>query len=165
MKGPPMPAKEAVRDALLAAVRRALEAMVHSARETRAGAVHEENRSEGDKDMRATEQSYVARGQAMRVEDLADQVQRLETTVLRAFAPGDAIAPGALVRLRIDGEPRLFFVSLHGAGIELSVEGEKVTVVTPSSPVGAALVGRRRGEEFELPQRGTVREFEIDDVR
>src|SRR5690606_17653583 len=71
---PPMalPDKQAVRDALRAALAKALEAMAEAARQTREGAVHEESRAEGDKDMRSTEQSYLARGQAMRAEALAE---------------------------------------------------------------------------------------------
>ena len=74
-----LPDKTAVREALEAALERALETMVNAARTTREGAIHEDSRAEGDKDMRSTEQSYLARGQAMRVEELAEQLQRLRT--------------------------------------------------------------------------------------
>jgi len=159
-----LPDKRAVRDALIAALRAALASMAHAAEATREGATHEEARSEGDKDMRSTEQSYLARGQAMRAEDLAEQVQRLETTSPRSFGEDDAIAPGALVSVTIDGEPRLFFVVSHGGGTELAVDGAIVTVITPASPVGRALIGRRQGESFELTTRGALREWEIEAI-
>lgn len=159
-----IPDKSAVKEALVAALRAALAAMAHAAEQTREGAVHEDARAEGDKDMRSTEQSYLARGQAMRAEDLAEQVQRLETTPLRGYSGDDPIGPGALVQVSVDDEPRTFFVVPQGGGTELTVSGTKVTVVTPASPVGRALVGRRAGEDFELTSRGAVREWVIETI-
>lgn len=159
-----MPDKQEVRDALLASLRATLAAAAHAAEQTREGAVHEESRSEGDKDMRATEQSYVARGQAMRVEDLAEQIQRLETTPLPVIGPADPVAAGALVRVLVDDEPRILFVVPWGGGTELRIDGTRVVVVTPASPVGRALVGRRVGEDFELHSRGALRNWEIESV-
>lgn len=156
--------KARVRDALLAAMKSALEMTARAAEDARAGATHEENKSEGDKDMRATEQSYLARGQAIRAEELAEQTQRLEVMPLVAFGPSDPIGAGALVRLTVDEEPRVFFVVPFGGGTELVVGGVKVTVVTPVSPVGQALVGRRAGEDFELMARGAMREWVIESI-
>ncbi len=160
----PLPDKAAVRARLVAALERALASMVRAAESAREGAVHEESRAEGDKDMRATEQSYLARGQAMRAEDLAEQLQRFAATPLAAFGPDDAIAPGALLCARVDGVPRIVFVAAHGGGETLDVGGVSVTVVTPASPVGRALVGLRVGDCVELPGRDGVREWEIDAI-
>lgn len=159
-----LPDKRAVRDALRAALSRALEAMAEAARQTREGAVHEESRAEGDKDMRSTEQSYLARGQAMRAEGLAEELTRLEATPLRAYGDEDPIGPGALVRVSVEEAERVFFVVPQGGGTELDVGGVRVTVVTPRSPVGAALIGRRAGDDFELPLRGAIREWLIEAV-
>jgi len=160
-----LPDKRAVHDALLTALRASLEKLARGAEETRKGAVHEEGRSEGDKDMRATEQSYVARGQAMRVEDLAEQVQRLEATKPEPFGAKDKIAAGALVRVSLDDdEERLFYVSAFGGGTGVAVGKSKVIVVTPRSPVGAALCGKARGDSFELAVSGKLREWSIEEV-
>ena len=159
---PPAPDKASVREALLAAMKSALESAVRAAEDARAGATHAENRSEGDKDMRATEQSYLARGQAIRVEELAEQIQRLEAMQLSPAR--DAIGAGALVRLTVDDEPRLFFVVPFGGGTELVVGGAKITVVAPVSPVGAALVGRAVGDAFELRARGALREWIVESI-
>ena len=45
----------------------------------------------------------------------------------------------------------------HGGGVVLRVDGVEVTVVTPSSPVGQALLGKQAGDDFELhdPRRIT----------
>lgn len=160
----PLPSKEKVREALLVEMRAALAAMAKSARDAAEGATHEENRSEGDKDMRATEESYVARGKAMRTEELADELARAEVAPLRSFGEHDAIAPGALVRVLVDDAPRLFLVSMQGGGRTLKIDGQEITVVTPATPVGGVLVGKRVGDDFELAVRGAMREWVIDAI-
>jgi transcription elongation GreA/GreB family factor len=153
-----LPDKLAVRRALETALERNLEAMASAARTTREGAIHEDSRAEGDKDMRSTEQSYLARGQAMRVEDLSEQLQRLRATTLAAFDADTAIGVGALVLVEIEDDARAFFVLPFGGGVVLCVDGIELTVVTPSSPVGQALLGKKVDEDFELRQRGALRE-------
>ena len=59
------------------------------------GVTHEDAKAEGDKDMRATEASYIARGQAMRVEQLGADHGRVHGMKLRAFAPADPIGISA----------------------------------------------------------------------
>jgi transcription elongation GreA/GreB family factor len=152
-----LPDKNAVRLALELELSRTLETMAKAARASHQGAVHEDSRAEGDKDMRSTEQSYLARGQAMRVEDIAEQLQRLQATALPSFDDDAPLAAFALVVLEIEGQPRVFFIVPYGGGAVLSVDGTEVTVITPSSPVGRALLGRRVGEDFELVQRGQAR--------
>jgi transcription elongation GreA/GreB family factor len=160
-----LPDKHAVQKALVDALERALSTMVNAARATREGAVHEDSRAEGDKDMRSTEQSYLARGQAMRAEDLAEQLQRLRAEKVVAFGAGDAIAVGALVLVEVDAAARrALYVSPYGAGAVLRVGNVEVTVVTPSSPMGQALLGKQAGDDFELRTRGVERSYVIAGV-
>jgi transcription elongation GreA/GreB family factor len=160
-----LPDKHAVQKALEEALERALSTMVNAARATREGAVHEDSRAEGDKDMRSTEQSYLARGQAMRSEDLAEQLQRLRAEKVVAFGAGDAIAVGALVLVEVDAATRrALYVSPYGAGAVLRVGNVEVTVVTPSSPMGQALLGKQAGDDFELRTRGVERSYVIAGV-
>lgn len=129
------------------------------------GAVHPENRQEGSKDMRSTEASYLARGLAERVETLRDELRALELLRVRAFAGGEAAAPGAMVTLvDEDGRRLLCFLTPAGAGEVIDVDGRAVTVLTPRSPLGAAIAGRRTGEEIvaDLPA-GALR-AEIDGI-
>jgi len=166
-KGPrqtKLPDKGAVHAALSAALARSLTMIAATAEEARRGATHEENRSEGDKDMRATEQSYVARGQAMRTEQLAEDAARFETVPVRSFASGDRVAFGALVRVRVDDEPRVYFLCAQGGGTELAVDGVKVTVLAPASPAGQMLIGKEVGDDFELLAGGRSRTWEIEEI-
>src|SRR5882672_5208900 len=124
--GKKLPDKTKVRDALLVEMRAAFAAMARSARDAAEGATHVENRSEGDKDMRATEESYVARGKAMRTEELADELARAESSTFRDYGAGDAIGPAALVRVLVDDAPRVFLVSVYGGGRTLRVDGIEI---------------------------------------
>lgn len=163
-KAPALPDKARVREALLVAMRAALAAMARAAKDAAEGATHEESRSEGDKDMRATEESYVARGKAMRTEELADELGRAEATAFRAFSEADSIAAGALVRVLVDDAPRTFLLAPYGGGRAVEVDGQEITVLTAASPVGRALVGKRVGDDFELPIKGAMREWVIDAI-
>ena len=120
--------------------------------DARAGATHEEAKPENDKDTRALEQSYLARGQAMRIETLKAGLASLS---VMALTPTDSAKPGAVVEGEDeDGETLVYFVAPEGGGTKLH---GGVLVVTPASPVGAALIGKRTGDEVELRVGGKVR--------
>jgi transcription elongation GreA/GreB family factor len=123
------------------------------------GATHSEARAENDKDTRGLEQSYLARGQAQRVAELEGALIEVETMALRAFGPDDPVALGALVTVEEDGAPERYFVAPHGGGAVL--DGGAVHVVTPRSPVGVALLGRRVDDDVELRLPGRRRELMV----
>jgi hypothetical protein len=156
--------KRALRAALLAAVRDELHAAEAAHRATVAGATHEEAKPENDKDTRALEQSYLARGQAERVDELARGLTEVERMPLRVFGEADPIALGALAFATEDEADarRAFFVAPHGGGTAL--EGGAVQVVTPRSPLGRALLGKRAGDACEVIVAGKARELVIERV-
>ena len=153
--------KEAVREAMLRELDRRIHAMTESVHATREGATHEESRPENDKDTRGLEASYLARGQAQRVVDLESDRVALQHLDLRRVGADEAIEPGALVEIEVDGEPQTLLLALRGGGLRVEMGDDSVQVVTPSSPVGASLVGARVGESFELRVGGRRREYEI----
>lgn len=132
----------------------ALEAQLASARaaheQAASAATHEEARPENDKDTRGLEQSYLARGHAQRVAELETSVAVVQTFAPRQFSYDDAIALGALVGLE-DG--RTLWLAPHGGGVELT---GGITVVTPTSPLGKALLGKRVDDEIELGKRSLI---------
>ena len=66
--------KARVLDALRLRTRQSLERLIASQQATQAGATHEETQPENDKDTRAIEATYLARGLAERVESLENGV-------------------------------------------------------------------------------------------
>jgi transcription elongation GreA/GreB family factor len=123
-----------------------------------AGAVDDEARPENDKDTRGLEQSYLARGQAQRVAELEAAIAHTTKLEMRAFGARDPVALGALVTVDEAGAELRFFVAAHGGG---SVLSSGVQVVTPSSPLGRALLGKRVDDDVELQLPGKLRSFTI----
>lgn len=154
--------KAAIRDALVERLREEANKARAAADTTRSGAIHEENRAEHDKDTRATEASYLARGQAMRVEDLEESIVRIRTLSLGDYGDGRPIGLGALVEVLIDESTRRhFFIAPVGGGETLQIAGQEIRVITPASPVGRALVDRQADDELELKLGGRQRLYEI----
>jgi len=124
--------------------------------DTRSAATHEEAKPENDKDTRALEQSYLARGQAMRIEALKAGLAALGAMSLAAMK---VAGPGALVECEDeDGQALRYYLAPEGGGTKLS---GGVQVVTPSSPVGAALVGKKADDALELTLGGKKRELTV----
>ncbi len=114
------------------------------------GATHEENRPENDKDTRALEQSYLARGQAQRVVELQDALNKLKACELRAFGAGVSIALTALVAVDDGKELVHYFIAPAGGGQRVRSGGVEVRVVTPQAPIAQALIGKQEGDDLDL---------------
>ena len=97
----------------------------------------------------------------MRAEALVEQVKFLRS-MLSENLRGAAISAGSLIQLedRSGGE-RCLFLAPYGGGQSLNVRGITVVVVTPSSPLGHALLGKQEGDEFELRTHDGSREYTI----
>src|SRR5438067_3659419 len=143
-----LPPKAALKDQLVLALAADLDVLERAHQATREAATHEEAKPENDKDTRALEQSYLARGQALRIEELRAGVADVTAMALRDFSGGDPAALGALVTVEEDGDESRLFLAPQGGGNRLR-DGE-VQVVTPRSPLGQALLGKRAGDECEV---------------
>lgn len=150
------PSKQTLKDELVAHLEQTLAALQAAHAATREGATHEEARPENDKDTRAIEQQYLARGQAMRIEAL--QAGLTEVTAM-AVGPSEVVRVGALVTVEDEdgGEVRFFFAA-DGGGTKLK---GNVQVVTPASPLGQALLGKRAGDDVELTVAGKRRSYAV----
>jgi transcription elongation GreA/GreB family factor len=147
--------KAALKAELVAQLAAALDTAQRAHAAALEGATHAEARAENSKDTRGLEQSYLARGQAQRVTELEAGLAAVTALALRGFAPTDPIALGALVTIDEDGERRHLFVAPDGGGRVLA---GGVHVVTPSAPLGRALLGKRVDDvdddiELRLPGR------------
>jgi transcription elongation GreA/GreB family factor len=158
--------KRRILDTLLASLEAEATALLAAANATIAGATHEEARPENDKDTRALEATYLARGQARRVEETHEIITRLRFVELRDFDDDDPIGPTALVAVEIDGDrTEQLFVLTHGGGRTVEIDGVTLRIVTTASPVGRALLGKQAGDDFTLQIAGKRREYVIESVR
>ncbi|MBI4951159.1 MAG: transcription elongation factor GreAB [Myxococcales bacterium] len=143
-----------MKDELVRQLEAEVAALAEALAAAREGATHEEARPENDKDTRALEQSYLARGQARRLEELRTGLAEVLRMTARPFSDGP-IALGALVVCDEEGAERHVLLAPHGGGAALA--GGAVRVVTPGSPLGRALLGKRAGDEGELVLGGLRR--------
>jgi len=157
--------KSEVRRRLVAALEQERDTVAAAQRSSQEGATHADNKPEGDKDMRSTEASYVARGQALRVRALEEDLARVVGMTLRVFEDAAPIALSAIVDVAADAGTSTVFVAPAGGGTRIDLGGKVVLVVTPASPLGRALVGARQGDDVEV-QKGEVLEIvEVVEVR
>ena len=153
--------KAEVLDALKQELAAQLE-LAHAAQQhAQAGATHEESKAENDKDTRAIEASYLARGQARRVIDLEEAVVKVNALVPRAFVTGGPVALGAVVQLEDEHGTLWYLLAPAGGGLSLTVGSLTLIVVTPQSPVGHALVGRRVGDDVNIKTPQGRREYSL----
>ncbi len=145
------PTPQALKKELLEVLEHTLSSLEHAHAMTREAATHEEAKPENDKDTRALEQSYLARGQAQRIETLRAGVAAVNAMT---FTAGEVCRLGALIEVEEDAAPLLFFLAPEGGGTKLQ---QGIQVVTPASPLGRALIGKRAGDEVELKLAGKTR--------
>ena len=131
-------------------LRDALTAGTKAARATSEAATDPDSKAENKYDTRNLEASYLARGQAFRVAETMEALREFESLTAMAFGPGRAIAEGALVSLRGADGTFHYFIGPAAGGTEVTIDGIEVMVITPSSPLGAKLMGRRTGDQCEL---------------
>ncbi len=143
-----------------------LAALVRRQHDTQSAATHEENRAEHSKDTRATEQSYLARGLAARVADLRQTVAQIGRIETRQFDSSDPIAVMALVAIRVEQERDVQFWWLvpAAAGRELVQQRVRIRTVTPTAPLGRALLGLHVDDEESFTTPGGRRSFEILEI-
>lgn len=154
---PRLPDKQALKDELLKLLQDDLAQLEFAQLEASKAATHAEAKAESDKDTRAVEQSYLARGQAQRVEELRAAVADLTKMAVLPLKKTDPAGLGALLRIEEDGAEQLLFLAPQRGGTKLA--GGKVQVVTPKSPLGEALLGARAGDDCEVHLARKVREL------
>ncbi len=149
-------------EALCAQLRQELEGLTQAAAAAHAAATHEENRAEDKHDTRSIEAGYLAGAQAQRVAELQELLAAFTRAEPRAFLPDEGIAPGALIELENeDGKRSWSLLASQGGGLQFRFEGRTIQLVTPASPVGDELLGRRAGDSIEVEIRGAMKELTI----
>jgi len=146
--------KAEVFHALLQSLESRLYSRKAAADSAREAATDDEARADGKYDTQGLECSYLARGHAMMLEDLAEDFRRLKSYLLPALSPGDRIDEGALVEVEMDGSNLWFMILPAGGGTEVRIENEEVTILTPKTPLGDQLIGKTRGEAYRVRADG-----------
>ncbi len=158
----PPPSKTLLKEQLVHILAADLAVRERAYQAAREAATHQEAKPENDKDTRALEQSYLARGEALRLEEQRAALSDVQAMTLQALDASGPVRLGALVATAAsteDAQEALYWIVQHGGGARL--EAGAVLVVTPKSPLGRALLGRRAGDECEVLLAGKARVVRI----
>lgn len=120
-----------------------------AARVAQADATDEQSRAENKYDTRGLEASYLAHGQSRQLVETAQARDQYLALPVRAFAADEPIGTGALVELETAHERVWYFLGPAAGGTEVVCEDREVLVITPQSPVGQHLIGKRQHDRVE----------------
>ncbi|UII73159.1 GreA/GreB family elongation factor [Pseudomonas sp. HN11] len=127
---------------------------------------HEENIAENKYDTLGLEASYLAAGQAKRVEEIKQALVLCQNMQLRAYDDQRGIEVGALLGLEDENaRQQWLFLAPDAAGLKVDVVGQPVTVITSRSPLGKSLLGKFEGDEVEILVAGARQHFTVTEAK
>ena len=141
-----------------------LEVYFRAAQFARAEATHEQNKAENKYDTRGLEASYLAHGQSRQAAEIEAAIVEFEKLTTRPFIDGAPIGIGALVSLEAGGEELFYFLGPRAGGTEVIHDRKEILVITPQSPLGEQLMGRKQGDQTQLNFGGAKQTAKIISV-
>jgi transcription elongation GreA/GreB family factor len=156
--------KQKLVEAIIEKLREDLALYHKAATAARAEATHEQSKAENKYDTRGLEASYLARGQSRQALEITQAVEKFEKMALREFTANDPIDTGAVVELQNGKETNTYFIGPRAGGTEVTFQKREVLVITPESPLGSQLVGKKLGEKCLLELGGQKQHFRVAQV-
>ncbi|MDK9739747.1 GreA/GreB family elongation factor [Vibrio sp. D404a] len=125
-------------------------------------ATDEETVPEHKYDTLALEASYLAHGQAVRVQECEEDIQCYRELVLR---DSEKVEMSSFLSV-IDEQDQLkhFFIGPRVGGLSVKWDEKDIAVLTPNAPLGAALMNKEVGDEVEFSVAGSHFIYEIVSV-
>ncbi|MFT4825072.1 MAG: transcription elongation GreA/GreB family factor [Halioglobus sp.] len=125
-----------------------LSTAVAASEQARDSATHSENIAANRYDTLALEAAYLAHGQSLRIAELKQSIALYQHFQRPAFNSRATIALGALVCIENNQEQkRYLLIGPAAGGLSIDSEHGPVQVITPSAPLGQALMGKRVDDE------------------
>ena len=156
--------KSALIKKIIARLSEELELYASAARASHAEATHEQSRADNKYDTRGLEAAYLARGQSRQVAEVELAIEQFRKLALREFGPEDPIDLGAFVELTSKQGVTCYFLGPRAGGTEVEQDKREILVITPQSPLGQQVMGRREGEKLQLEIAGTRSEYRVTKV-
>ena len=135
---------------IITRLREELEIYFRAARASRTEATHEQSKAENKYDTRGLEASYLARGQSRQAAEIQGAITAFEKLEARTFGEAEPVDVGAFVELELNGESAAYFIGPRAGGTEVIYDKREVLVITPESPLGQQLMGRKQGDVLKL---------------
>ncbi len=158
--------KHTLRQLIVARLAEDFDVLQRAAQTAYETATHEENVAENKYDTLGLEASYLATGQARRMEEIRQALGLFQQLTLRDYDPARGIQVGALVTLEaMDGTLQWLFLGPEAAGLKVRLAECLVTVITPRSPLGQALLGKFEDDDVAIVVAGMQQTFTVTHVR
>ena len=143
--------KELLRKLIIDALKKDFETANNAANSAKETATSKETVAENKYDTFGLEASYLAHGQSIRVNKLAEAIERYVNLPFKKFDEHDNVDITALVTLETENSGRkYFFLGPEAGGLKLQWEGKDIMVITPSTPLGRQLLGKQLDDTIEL---------------
>lgn len=130
---------------------KALEA---AARKTASIATDDEHKARSKYETFSLENSYLARGQARRVEEMRTALAAIRAMKVTTLPEDAEVQMGALMEVADErGETELLWMVPAGGGEEIHMPDQVVLMLTPNSPLSKALLKKRAGASVTFSGR------------
>jgi Transcription elongation factor, GreA/GreB, C-term len=140
-----------LRQVIITALERDLDAAAKAAESARQTATHKESVAENKYDTFGLEASYLAHGLSMRAEQSQQAIALYTSLPFKEFCNNDPIALTALVTLLTESDDeKMFFIGPEGGGLTFTWQGKNVMVITAKTPLGRQLIGKRVDDTVEI---------------
>lgn len=157
--------KQQLKQTVIAALEQNLMVAQSATRTAIEAATDEETVPEHKYDTLALEASYLAHGQAMRVQQCEQELVQMRDLALPLATEDAVIRLGHLITVLDDKEAEQhFFLAPCAGGLQVQHDGELVRLITPQAPIGRALQGKQTGDEVELTIAGRDVWYEVINV-
>lgn len=149
-----MPNKILIVNTIISALVDKRQQAINAANQAHAAAVDDQSVAETQYDTLAIEASYLAEGQSKRVNEYQqaiDAFTQLKLALTLTNINNRSINLGTLVQLSVVTKPNdWFFIGPAAGGFQTQIAEQHITVITPDSPMGKALVGKQQDDDIEV---------------
>ena len=157
--------KSKLLESIIETLHDSLAVLEKAARAAHAEATHESSKAENKYDTRGLEAAYLAGGQARQAREILESIKVYGSFSVKEFGATDPINLSALVELETAGEVGTYFIGPRSGGLEVHCEAAEIMVITPHSPLGQQLMGKKTGQRWTTNFNGSRMNYRIVSVR
>ncbi len=138
-------------DAIIEQLKHDLDIALAASERAHQTATDKENIPENKYDTLALEAAYLAHGQSKRIDELQQSLFNYQRFTRPNFTSHSAIQLGAIVTLEDEQEQtQHVFIGPDAGGLKFNFQNKTLTVVTPQTPLGKAILNLKTNDECQL---------------
>lgn len=135
---------------------------VAAANRAHATATNNESVAENKYDTFALEASYLAQGQSQRVAQCQADIDAFKQLAGTMNSDLSSVSLGSLIAVIDENDARHYFLlGPCAGGLKLMFDQKEIICITPSAPIGLALLGKGVDDEFEIKIGSHQHSYEI----